>query len=146
MRIDGVMLADGGGNELIIEDLAEAGALDGLVGDPAGGLREDGKECGAVRGGEIEADVAMLQEEMPPDGAVAAVALIDERIVDVIDGREEFSGAALDGQGDVGLREILPQGPERRGGQDQVADPLQLQDEDPHGRAEKREAGCTDSR
>jgi hypothetical protein len=122
--IDGVTLADRGGDELVVKDVAETGALDRLECDAAGGLREDGEERGTVGASEIEAEIVVAQEEMAPGAGILAMALMDEEVVHVINGREQFAGAGLDGQDDVGLGKVLAQGPEGGGGEDQIADPL----------------------
>jgi hypothetical protein len=138
--IDGVIVADGRGDEFVVKDAAESRALDQLVGDAAGSFRENGKKGGAVGGGEIEAGVVMAEEEVAPEVGIVAAALIDEGVVDVIDGGNEFAGAGLDGEDDVGLGEVLAKGPEGRRGEDEIANPLQLQNENPHGMEERREA------
>jgi hypothetical protein len=122
--IDGMVFADGGGDEFVVKDVTKTGALDPLECDAPGGLREDREEGGTVGAGKIEAEVVVAQEEVAPGMGVLGVALMDECVVHVIDGRQHLAGAGLDGKDDMGLREVLAQSPEGGRGEDQIADPL----------------------
>ncbi len=133
MVIDGVEKAHRRFHELVVAPGANLRAEVRVVrGDALSRLREQRQKGGAIVAGEIEAVIKIAPRERDPIERIVRFPPEHENFVDARDRREQLLDRGRDHQGESCLREFFPQRRDRRRGENQVADSLQLNEENVH--------------
>src|SRR5947209_3328796 len=133
MVIDGVEQADRGVNEFVVAPGPQFHAKEGVVGGNAlPGARKKSQECGAIVPGKVEAVIVFSERQSDPIEGVIRFSTDLEDLVDASDSRNEFLYGGRDDERDRCTREFFAERSNGGRRQDQIADSLELEEENVH--------------
>ncbi len=130
VMIDCVDEPDLRGNELVITQLPERLATDGVVCDPPLCAREQGEKSRAIGARKVEAAIKFRLGDGEKLRCVRDSPARDERPIKAGNGGQQFARAVGDDERDVCRGKGFSQRGDRGDRQDQVADPFELDEKD----------------
>ena len=129
VMIDRVHEEDPRGNKLVITQLAQRLAPDRVVANPLLCAGEQGQKSRPIRAREIETVIELCRREGDPLRRIRDPSPRDKSAIQSRNRGQQFARSVRDSKGDSCLGKVLPQSRDRRHGQDQVADPFELDEE-----------------
>ena len=115
---------------MVVSQSPQRFASNGGVGYAPGRVGKQSEKSGSIGSRKIQAVVEFARREGKPLWRIGNSSTSDQSPVDSGDCREQFARAVADDESQFRIRELLSNGRNRRHGQDQVADPFELEEEE----------------
>jgi len=128
--VDRMDEADVRRHELVVTQLSQRLAPNGVIGNAGARPREQGQKGGPISPRKIEAIFELPLGDPEPRNCIRDPAARHKSLIHPLNRRQQFARAVRNNERDFRVGKLRSHRGDRRHGQDQVADPFQLDEED----------------